>query len=69
MGIFKLTKLMEITILRNPQIAEKVRHMFQTNVLQLSNWKAMQCQRDTKYREDNYSKNCIGYLHRILPET
>jgi len=58
-GIFKLTKLMEITILNNPQIAEKVRHMFQTNVLQLSNWKAMQRQRVTKYHEENYSKNCI----------
>lgn len=67
MGIFKLTKLMEITKPNNSPIAEKGRHMLQTNVLQLSNWKAMQSIRTAKYHEKIIAKKMHRFFH-ILAE-
>lgn len=28
----------------------------------------MQCQKVTKYHGENYTTNCMGFLHRILVE-
>lgn len=67
-GIFKLTKLMEITILNNSPIAEKGRHMLQTNVLRLSNWKAIQSIRTAKCHKKIITKKLHRFFHNILAE-